>query len=60
MANFLKNCEFKESVHVQGDVEWGNIQRIGGQKSRLADYIIGAIFIPYFWARIISFFPLKK
>lgn len=57
---FPKNSEFKKPVHVQGDVEWGTIQRIGGQKPRLAGYMIGSIFYPVFLDENHKFFPSKK
>lgn len=57
---FPANSQFKIPSHIQGDVEWGTIQRIGGQKPRLAGYIIGSIFYPVFLDKNHLFFPSTK
>jgi hypothetical protein len=57
---FPVNSQFKIPNHIQGDVEWGTIQRIGGQKPRLAGYIIGSTFYPVFLDKEHLFFPSPK
>ena len=37
---FPANSLFRIPKHIEGEVAWGTIQRIGGQKPRLAGYII--------------------
>lgn len=57
---FPKNGDFKLPPHVQGEVDWGTVQRIGGQKPRLAGYIIDNVFYPVFLDRDHRFFPSQK
>ena len=57
---FPENSEFSIPQHIQGDVEWGTIQRIGGQKPRLAGYIIGSVFYPVFLDKDHKFYPSNK
>ncbi len=57
---FPENSEFRIPQHIQGDVEWGTIQRIGGQKPRLAGYIIGSVFYPVFLDKDHKFYPSNK
>ena len=59
-GSFPANGDFKLPLHVQGEVDWGTIQRIGGQKPRLAGYIIGNVFYPVFLDRDHKFFPSQK
>lgn len=59
-GNFPKNSDFHKPKHIQGDVEWGTIQRIGGQKPRLAGYIIGSTFYPVFLDEEHRFYPSEK
>lgn len=47
-GKFPSKSDFVQPAHIQGDVEWGTIQKIGGQKPRLAGYIIGNTFYPVF------------
>ena len=57
---FPANSQFKIPSYIQGDVEWGTIQRIGGQKPRLAGYIIDSVFYPVFLDKDHLFFPSTK
>lgn len=57
---FPKNGDFQLPLHVQGEVDWGTVQRIGGQKPRLAGYIIDNVFYPVFLDRDHRFFPSQK
>lgn len=59
-GSFPTNSRFKKPLYIQGDVEWATIQRIGGQKPRLAGYIIGAIFYPVFLDEEHLFYPSSK
>ena len=59
-GQFPKNSKFSVPKFIQGEVQWGTIQRIGGQKPRLAGYIIGSVFYPVFLDRDHLFFPKKK
>lgn len=59
-GNFPTNSQFKIPRHIEGEVAWGTIQRIGGQKPRLAGYIIGPVFYPVFLDKDHLFFPSKK
>ena len=59
-GSFPQNSEYKIPKFITGDVEWGTIQRIGGQKPRLAGYIIGSIFYPVFLDKDHKFYPTKK
>jgi hypothetical protein len=57
---FPEPSAFRKPAHVQGDVEWGTIQRIGGQRPRLAGYIIDFTFYPVFLDADHLFFPSEK
>lgn len=57
---FPDNSEFRKPEHIKGEVEWGTIQRIGGQKPRLAGYIIGSVFYPVFLDRDHKFYPTSR
>lgn len=59
-GEFPKNSHFKKPKHIEGEVAWGTIQRIGGQKPRLAGYIIGSVFYPVFLDKEHVFCPAKK
>ena len=59
-GEFPANSQFKIPKHIIGEVEWGTIQRIGGQKPRLAGYIIGSVFYPVFLDKDHLFFVSKK
>lgn len=59
-GNFPEQGDFRKPQHIQGEVEWGTIQRIGGQKPRLAGYIIGSVFYPVFLDEEHRFYPSEK
>lgn len=59
-GDFPANSQFKIPKHIIGEVDWGTIQRIGGQKPRLAGYIIGSVFYPVFLDKDHLFFVSKK
>ncbi len=59
-GEFPTNSEFTKPDYIQGDVEWGTIQRIGGQKPRLAGYIIESVFYPVFLDKEHRFYPSNK
>ena len=54
------NSHFKIPPHIEGNVQWGTIQRIGGQKPRLAGYIIDSVFYAVFLDENHLFYPSKK
>ena len=56
-GDFPENSQFKVPRHIEGDVDWGTIQRIGGQKPRLAGYIIDSVFYPVFLDKDHVFYP---
>lgn len=54
-GEFPANSLFRIPKHIEGEVAWGTIQRIGGQKPRLAGYIIENLYsILFSWTKIIS------
>lgn len=59
-GDFPPHSKFTKPSHIEGEVEWGTIQRIGGQKPRLAGYIIGSVFYPVFLDYDHLFYPIKK
>lgn len=58
--DFPAHSLFKVPKHIEGVVAWGTIQRIGGQKPRLAGYILDSVFYPVFLDKDHLFFPSKK
>ena len=59
-GDFPTNSKFKIPKHIEGEVAWGTVQRIGGQKPRLAGYIIESVFYPVFLDKDHLFSPSKK
>ena len=59
-GDFPDNSDFHKPDYIDGDVEWGTLQRIGGQKPRLAGYIIDNVFYPVFLDRDHRFYPSTK
>lgn len=59
-GDFPENSEFYKPNYIEGEVQWGTIQRIGGQKPRLAGYIIESVFYPVFLDEDHKFFPTSK
>lgn len=59
-GDFPDNSDFRKPDYIEGDVEWDTLQRIGGQKPRLAGYIIDNVFYPVFLDREHRFYPSTK
>lgn len=59
-GDFPHNSKFSIPPYIMGEVQWGTIQRIGGQKPRLAGYIIGSVFYPVFLDKDHLFCPSTK
>ena len=59
-GDFPAKSDFTKPSYIMGDVQWGTIQRIGGQKPRLAGYIIGSVFYPVFLDKEHRFFISTK
>lgn len=59
-GDFPINSQFEVPRHIEGEVVWGTIRRIGGQKPRLAGYIIGSVFYPVFLDKDHLFYPSAK
>lgn len=59
-GEFPNNSEFKKPDYIVGEVQWGTLQRIGGQKPRLAGYIIDSVFYPVFLDKEHKFYPSSK
>lgn len=57
---FPKTSHFKIPQHIKGEVSWGTIRKIGGQKPRLAGYVIDSVFYPVFLDKDHLFFPSTK
>ena len=58
-GDFPENSHFKIPPHIKGKVSWGTIRKIGGQKPRLAGYIIESVFYP-FWTKTICSILLRR
>lgn len=59
-GKFPSNSHFKCPDHIRGDVEWATIQRVGGQKIRVAGYLIKNVFYPVFLDKDHLFYPSTK
>lgn len=59
-SSFPGVSHFKVPPHIKGEVQWGTIQRIGGQQPRLAGYIIESVFYPVFLDKDHVFYPSRK
>lgn len=55
-----KHTKFKQPNHVQGNVNWGTIQNIGGQKHRVAGYMIENVFYIVFLDKEHQFYLSQK
>ena len=38
------HTDFKYPKHIEGEIQWGTIQKVGGQKARIAGYMIDNVF----------------
>lgn len=56
----ITNSKFSIPSFIIGEVQRGTIQRIGGQKPRLAGYIIGSVFYPVFLDKDHLFYQSTK
>jgi len=59
-GEFPVNSDFQKPNYINGEVQWGTLQRIGGQKPRLAGYIIENVFYPVFLDKDHRFYPSNK
>jgi hypothetical protein len=59
-GSFPVSGAFRVPQHIEGEVEWGTIRKIGGQKPRLAGYIIASVFYPVFLDKEHLFYPSVK
>lgn len=59
-GDFPANSEFTIPDYIEGEVKWGTIQRIGGQKPRLAGYFINSTFYPVFLDKEHKFYPSTR
>lgn len=55
-----EHTDFKLPNHIQGEVDWGTIQRIGGQKPRIAGYMIDNVFYIVFLDKEHKFYKSEK
>lgn len=58
--SFPPNSDFKVPKYIEGDVKWGTIQDIGGQKHRVAGYMIDNVFYIVFLDKDHKFWKMKK
>ncbi len=58
--SFPPVSDFKIPNHIKGDVTWGTIQDIGGQKHRVAGYMIGNVFYVVFLDKDHKFWKMRK
>ena len=57
---FPPNSDFHIPKYIEGDVEWGTIQDVGGQKHRVAGYVIGNVFYIVFLDKDHKFWKMGK
>lgn len=57
--SFPKNSDFKIPRFIEADVKWAVIKDIGGQKHRVAGYIMDNVFYVVFLDRDHSFYKMK-
>ena len=58
--SFPPDSDFKVPQYIQGEVKWGTIQDIGGQKHRVAGYMIDNVFYVVFLDKNHKFWKMKK
>lgn len=58
--DFPDHSDFKIPKHIQGDVKWAAIKDIGGQKPRVAGYILDNVFYVVFLDKGHVFFKMKN
>lgn len=54
------HTDFKLPAHIQGKVDWGTLQRIGGQKARIAGYMVDNVFYIVFLDKEHKFYKSEK
>jgi len=54
------HTDFKIPNHVQGEVDWGTLQKIGGQKARVAGYMCNNVFYIVFLDKEHKFYKSEK
>mgnify|MGYP000884453818 CR=1 FL=1 len=52
--------DFKEPPHIAGEVKWGVLRKIGGQKHRVAGYIVDNVFYVVFLDKDHRFYKTKN
>lgn len=55
-----EHTDFKHPKHIQGEVDWGTLRLIGGQKARVAGYMIGNVFYIVFLDKEHKFYKSDK
>ncbi len=60
MVNSLLTVILNVLIIYKGDVEWATIQKIVGQKTRVAGYLIKNVFYPVFLDKDHLFYPSTK
>lgn len=55
-----EHTDYKLPSHIQGEVDWGTIQKIGGQKARVAGYMIENVFYVVFLDKNHKFYKSEK
>ena len=58
--SFPPTSDFSVPKYIEGDVRWGTIQDIGGQKHRVAGYLIDNVFYIVFLDKDHKFWKMKK
>jgi hypothetical protein len=58
--SFPPNSDFHIPKYILGEVKWGTIQDIGGQKHRVAGYMIDNVFYVVFLDKDHKFWKMKK
>lgn len=58
--SFPPKSDFKAPAYIEGDVVWGTIQDVGGQKRRVAGYMIDNVFYVVFLDKNHKFWKMKN
>ena len=59
-GEFPDNTDFKIPRYIEGDVEWGVIEDVGGQLHRVAGYMIDNVFYIVFLDKGHKFYKMKN
>lgn len=57
--SFPPDSDFKIPNYIEGDVKWGTIQDVGGQKHRVAGYMIDNVFYVVFLDKDHKFWKVR-